>query len=461
MALRPFFHGVALSCALAAMLVFPAAARANPYETTLSNGLRVIVKEDHRAPVAMHMVWYRVGAMDEHDGTTGIAHLLEHMMFKGTKKLRPGEFNEIVARAGGSDNAFTNQDYTAYFQRVPASALPRMMELEADRMKNLNFDDQEFGRELKVVMEERRLRTDDQAQAQLHEQLMATAFIAHPYRRPVIGWMNDLENMRPQDARDWYRRWYAPNNAYVVVVGDVDHRKVFDLAKKLYGGMKPVAMPVRKVTAEPPQTGERRIVVKAPAELPQLAMAWKVPKLGNVNTDREPYALEVLAGILDGNAASRLPRALVRGSQIAVEVGAYYDSTARGEVVFMLGGSPAKGHTVAELESALRGELKRIADEGVSAAELERIKTLTVAGQIYKLDSTYVQAMEIGRLEAAGYRWQDADLMLEKLRSVTSEEVQAVARKYFGDDALTVAVLDPQPLDPNAKPRAKPAGLRH
>lgn len=461
MALRPFFHGVALSCALAAMLVFPAAARANPYETTLSNGLRVIVKEDHRAPVAMHMVWYRVGAMDEHDGTTGIAHLLEHMMFKGTKKLRPGEFNEIVARAGGSDNAFTNQDYTAYFQRVPASALPRMMELEADRMKNLNFDDQEFGRELKVVMEERRLRTDDQAQAQLHEQLMATAFIAHPYRRPVIGWMNDLENMRPQDARDWYRRWYAPNNAYVVVVGDVDHRKVFDLAKNLYGGMKPVAMPVRKVTAEPPQTGERRIVVKAPAELPQLALAWKVPKLGNVNTDREPYALEVLAGILDGNAASRLPRALVRGSQIAVEVGAYYDSTARGEVVFMLGGSPAKGHTVAELESALRGELKRIADEGVSAAELERIKTLTVAGQIYKLDSTYVQAMEIGRLEAAGYRWQDADLMLEKLRSVTSEEVQAVARKYFGDDALTVAVLDPQPLDPNAKPRAKPAGLRH
>lgn len=461
MDLRRFSNGIALCGALALTLAVASPARANPFETTLSNGLRVIVKEDHRAPVAMHMVWYRVGAMDEKDGTTGIAHLLEHMMFKGTKKLKPGEFNDIVARAGGNDNAFTSHDYTAYFQRVPAAALPKMIELEADRMRNLVIGDDEFARELKVVMEERRLRTDDQPQAQMHEQLMASAFIAHPYRRPVIGWMNDLEKMRPDDARNWYRLWYAPNNAYVVVVGDVDHKKVFELVKKHYGHMKPVAQPVRKVTAEPPQTGERRIVVKAPAELPQLAMAWKVPKLSDVENDREPYALEVLAGILDGHAASRLPRALVRSSQIAVEVGAYYDSTARGEVTFMLGGTPAKGHTVAELETALRAEVKRIADEGVSAAELERIKTLTVASQIYKLDSTYVQAMEIGRLEASGYRWQDADRMLEKLRSVTADEVQAVARKYFGDDTLTVAVLDPQPLDPDAKPRAKPAGLRH
>lgn len=461
MDLRRFSNGIALCSALAAAVLLASPARANPYETTLANGLKVIVKEDHRAPVAMHMVWYRVGAMDEHDGTTGIAHLLEHLMFKGTKKLKPGEFNAIVAQAGGNDNAFTNQDYTAYFQRVPAAALPRMMELEADRMKNLVIDDQEFARELKVVMEERRLRTDDQPQAQLHEQLMAATFIAHPYRRPVIGWMNDLEHMRPQDARDWYRHWYAPNNAYVVVVGDVDHRRVFALANKLYGGMKPVQLPVRKVTAEPPQTGERRIVVKAPAELPQLAMAWKVPKLVDVENDREPYALEVLAGILDGHAASRLPRSLVRGTRMAVEVGAYYDSTARGETVFMLGGTPAKGHSVQELESALRAEIRRIADEGVSAEELERIKTLTVASETYKLDSTYVQAMEIGRVEAAGFRWQDADRMLQKLRSVTADEVQAVARKYFGADTVTVAVLDPQPVDPDAKPRPKPAGLRH
>lgn len=461
MDLRSFSNGIALCGILAASLLIAGPAMANPFETTLPNGLRVIVKEDRRAPVAVHMVWYRVGAMDEKDGTTGVAHLLEHMMFKGTKKLQPGEFNEIVARAGGSDNAFTSQDYTAYFQRVPAAALPRMIELEADRMRNLVIKDDEFERELKVVMEERRLRTDDKPQAQVYEQLMASAFTAHPYRRPIIGWMNDLENMRPDDARDWYHQWYAPNNAYVVVVGDVDHKAVFSLVKKHYGRMKAEPLPVRKTTAEPLQTGQRRVVVKAPAEVPQVVMAWKVPRLTDVTSDREPYALDVLAGILDGHAASRLSRNLVRGSQIATEAGAYYDSTARGEVTFVLGGAPAKGRTVAELEAALRAEVKRIADEGVAEAELERIKTLTVAAQVYKRDSTYVQAMEIGRLEAAGYRWQDSDLMLEKLRTVTAAEVQAVAQKYFGDDTLTVAVLDPQPLDPNAKPRAKPAGLRH
>lgn len=461
MDLRRFSRGIALCSALAACALAAPPVLANPYETTLANGLRVIVKEDRRAPVAVHMVWYRVGAMDEHDGTTGVAHVLEHMMFKGTKKLKAGEFNEIVARAGGSDNAFTSQDYTAYFQRVPAVALPRMIELEADRMRNVVITDEEFGRELKVVMEERRLRTDDKPQSQLYEQLMASAFNAHPYRRPIIGWMNDLENMRADDAREWYRRWYAPNNAYVVVVGDVDHKKVFEQVRKHYGKMKSQPLPVRKTTAEPVQTGQRRVVVKAPAEVPQLLMAWKAPRLADVENDREPYALDVLAGILDGHAASRLSRNLVRGSQIATEIGAYYDSTSRGEATFVLGGAPAKGKTVQELEAALRAEIKRIADEGVSDAELERIKTQTIASQVYKRDSTYVQAMEIGRLEAAGYSWRDGDRMLDKLRTVTAAEVQAVARKYFGDDTLTVAVLDPQPLDPNAKPRAKPAGLRH
>jgi len=245
------------------------------------------------------------------------------------------------------------------------------------------------------------------------------------------------------------------------VVGDVDHKKVFEQVRKQYGKMKSQPLPVRKATAEPAQTGQRRVVVKAPAEVPQLLMAWKAPRLTDVENDREPYALDVLAGILDGHAASRLSRNLVRGSQIATEIGAYYDATSRGEATFVLGGAPAKGKTVQELEAALRAEIKRIADEGVSNAELERIKTQTIASQVYKRDSTYVQAMEIGRLEAAGYHWRDGDRMLDKLRTVTAAEVQAVAQKYFGDDTLTVAVLDPQPLDPNAKPRAKPAGLRH
>jgi zinc protease len=215
--------------------VSPAPTLANPFETTLANGLRVIVKEDHRAPTAVHMVWYRAGSMDEKDGTSGVAHALEHLMFKATRNLRSGEFNRRVAEAGGRDNAFTSRDYTAYFQIVPKGALPEMMKLEADRMANLKLDATEFDVEIKVVMEERRLRTDDNPQALVHEALNSAMFQAHPYRRPIIGWMDDLEHMTWQDARDWYRQWYAPNNAYVVVVGDVDHREVFRLAQKYYG----------------------------------------------------------------------------------------------------------------------------------------------------------------------------------------------------------------------------------
>lgn len=461
MDLRRFSNGIALCGALALTLAVASPARANPFETTLSNGLRVIVKEDRRAPVAMHMVWYRVGAMDEKDGTTGVAHLLEHMMFKGTKKLKPGEFNDIVARAGGNDNAFTSHDYTAYFQRVPAAALPRMIELEADRMRNLVIGDDEFARELKVVMEERRLRTDDQPQSQMHEQLMASAFIAHPYRRPVIGWMNDLENMRPDDARDWYRLWYAPNNAYVVIVGDVDHREVFRLAQKYYGSYKAQALPPRKPQNEPEQTGIRRVTVKAPAKLPYIEMAWKVPKLRDVKQDSEPFALEMLAAVLDGHDASRFSKNLVRGGAIAQSAGAGYDGSLRGEALFVLDGQPAEGKTIAELEAALRNELKRIQDDGVSAEELQRVKVRTIAAQTYKRDSLMAQAMEIGGAEAAGLSWRDVDTVIERLRQVTPEQVQAVARKYFKDDTLTVAVLDPQPVD-ESKPKRKPsAGARH
>jgi len=449
--------------ALAATLgiaVSPAPTFANPHETTLANGLRVIVKEDRRAPTAVHMVWYRAGSMDEKDGTSGVAHVLEHLMFKGTKNLKSGEFNKLVAEAGGRDNAFTSRDYTAYFQIVPKAALPAMMKLEADRMANLTLDAREFAAEIKVVMEERRLRTDDNPLARVHEALNATSFQAHPYRRPIIGWMDDLENMTWKDAGEWYRRWYAPNNAYVVVVGDVDHREVFRLAQKNYGGLKPKALPERKPQNEPEQTGVRRVSVKAPAKLPYIAMAWKVPKLRDVHKDRDPYALEVLATVLDGHDASRFARNLVRGSRIAQSAGAGYDGTLRGEAHFTLDGQPAEGKTLAELEAALRAELKRIQDEGVSAEELARVKTQSIAAQTYKRDSLMAQAMEIGGAEASGVSWRDIDTLLDKIRTVTAEEVQAVARKYFGDDTLSIAVLDPQPVDAG-KPR-RPAGpVRH
>jgi len=447
------FPAVAL-LATAAIAVIPAPTLANPYEKTLANGLRVIVKEDRRAPTAVHMVWYRAGSMDEKDGTSGVAHVLEHLMFKATKTLKPGEFNQRVAEAGGRDNAFTSRDYTAYFQIVPKDALPEMMRLESDRMANLVLDAKEFEAEIKVVMEERRMRTDDNPQALVHEALNAVAFQAHPYRRPIIGWMNDLENMTWQDARDWYRQWYAPNNAYVLVVGDVDHKDVFKLAEKTYGKHKTKVLPERKPQLEPAQKGIRRLSVKAPAKLPYLAMAWKVPKLVDLRKDRDALALEVLAGVLDGHEAARLSKRLVRELQVAQSAGAGYDGTLRGEALFYMNGQPAEGKTVAELETALRGELVRVRKEGVTAEDLARIKVQMVAAQVYKRDSLMAQAMEIGGAEAVGMHWRDIDLLIEQLKTVTPEEVQAVAGKYFSDDVLTVAVLDPQPLDEKAtKPR--------
>jgi zinc protease len=443
-----------------ALALAATAAQANPYEKTLANGLRVIVQEDRRAPTAVHMVWYRAGSMDEVDGTSGVAHVLEHMMFKGTKRLKPGEFNKRVAAAGGRDNAFTSLDYTAYFQQVPSARLGEMMALEADRMANLVLDAKEFEQEIKVVMEERRLRTEDNPKSLVHEKQMAAAFQAHPYRRPIIGWMNDLENMTAADARDWYRRWYAPNNAYVVVVGDVNKDEVFRLAERHYGKIPRRALPGRKPQNEPLQTGIKRITVKAPAKLPYLSMAWKVPALRDLHKERDPYALEMLAGVLDGHEAARLARNLVRSAKVAVSAGAGYDATVRGEALFLVSGTPAEGHGVAELEAALRAEITRVASEGVSAQELERVKTQVIATQVYKRDSMMAQAMEIGRIEATGIHWRDIDTLLEKIRSVTAEEVQAVAKKYFDDATLTVAVLDPQPL-PEGAPQKSAATARH
>ena len=441
---------IAAIVTIAALLaVSPAptfAAAADTFETRLPNGLQVIVKEDHRAPSVVHMVWYRVGSMDEKDGTSGVAHMLEHMMFKGTKTLKAGEFNRRVADAGGRDNAFTNYDYTAYFQIVPKAALPEMMRLEADRMAHLSFAPADFDSELKVVKEERRLRTDDNPQSLVFEAARATAFWAHPYRRPIIGWMDDLDHMTRQDALRWYTLWYAPNNAYVVVVGDVDHREVFRLAQRFYGGYKAHMLPVRKPQNEPPQRGIRRITYKAPAKLPYLLMLWKAPRLNDPQRDRDPFALEVLAAVLDGHEAARLGKDLVRGSRVAQSASASYDGSVRGEASFMLDGQPGEGKTVADLEAALREEIARIQQQGVSAEELTRVKTQLVAAQVYKRDSLMAQAMEIGGIEAIGLSWRDIDLLTEKLKSVSAEEVQAVAKKYFTDDTLTVAVLDPQPL---------------
>ena len=436
------------------------AAFANPFETTLANGLRVIVKEDHRAPTAVQMVWYRIGSMDEVDGASGVAHVLEHMMFKGTPTVGPGEFNARVAAAGGRDNAFTSRDYTAYFQQIPKEKLADMMQLEADRMRHLNVDAKEFAQEIKVVMEERRMRTDDNPQAKLFEQMNAAAFLVHPYRRPIIGWMGDLENMSAADAKAWYDAWYVPNNAYVVVSGDVDHQVVFALAQKYYGPLASRPLPPRKEAIEPRQEGPRRITVKAPAELPVLVMGYKAPVLRDIERDTEPYALQMLAAILDGHDAARFSRKLVREDKVALSAGVDYDNTARGPGMIYLHGTPSAGKTVAELEAALRAEIDRVRRDGVSEAELKRAKAQLLASEVYKLDSMFGQAMEIGMIESAGLPYAQLDRLRDRLQQVSAADVQAVAGKYFNDDALTVGVLDPQPLD-GSKPARPAIPTRH
>lgn len=427
----------------------PAAAFAgNIQEMKLPNGLKVVVQEDHRSPVVVSQVWYRAGSVDEFNGTTGVAHVLEHMMFKGTKAVPAGQFSRIVAAAGGRENAFTSRDYTVYFQQLEKSHLELSFKLEADRMVNLDMSDAEFAKEVQVVMEERRWRTDDRAQSQVDERLAALVFNANPYGRPVIGWMNDLISMKANDARDWYKRWYAPNNATLVVVGDVNPQEVFALAKKYFGALKPRELPERKPQDEPAQKGERRATVKAPAKLAYVALAYRAPKLVKMD-DWEPYALEILAGVMDGNPASRLNRELVRQQRVAVNVGAGYDAINRGPALFEFGGTPGEGHSAEEVENALRAQIEKVKKEGITEDELQRVKAQVIAADVYQRDSMFYQAMQIGMLESTGFSWRDIDEMPKRLQAVTAEQVKEVANKYLVDDQLSVATLDPQPIDEN------------
>jgi zinc protease len=435
------------------------AAHAGVHERTLANGLKVVVQEDHRAPVLVQQIWYKAGSMDEISGVTGVAHVLEHMMFKGTKSVPAGEFSRRIAAAGGRENAFTSYDYTAYFQQLHQSRLPLAMQLESDRMHNLQLTADEFAKEIKVVMEERRWRTDDDAQSRLQEQLLANVYLEHPYHHPVIGWMNDLEVMNVADARNWYRRWYVPNNAILVIAGDVDPKAVFALAEKYYGRIPARTLPARRNFSEPTQIGIRRLVVKAPAELPQLIMAYHAPVIRDPQQDWKPYALEILAGVLDGNASARLNKHLVREQQIASATGAGYDSISRGPGLFTLEATPASGNSVEAVEAALRQEIATLIGAGVSEDELQRVKAQVTASEVYKRDSLFYQAMQIGQLESIGLGHRAIPQMLAGLQAVTAEQVRAVAAEFLRDDNLTVAVLDPQPL--SGKPKSAPAGGAH
>jgi len=450
---------------LALALIMPGLAAAKVHEYQLDNGLKILVKEDHRAPVVVSQVWYKVGSSYEHDGITGVSHALEHMMFKGTQKHAPGEFSRIISENGGNENAFTGSDYTAYFQTMEKSRLKISFELEADRMRSLTLPKEEFLKEIEVVKEERRWRTEDNPQSYAYEISMATAFQTSPYRFPVIGWMQDLDQMTIEDLSAWYQKWYAPNNATLVVVGDVVADEVFALAKEYFGSL-PAGEPITmKVLNEVDQIGAKRVKVKRPAELPYLMMSYKTPvvEAGSEEGDdwnREPYALEVLAGIIDGGNSARLASRMVRGSEVASAADAGYRMASRLDNLFMFSGTPAKGKSVHDLEVAFRKEILDLQNHPVTEAELQRVKAQVVSSDVYEKDSVFYQAMTLGTLETIGLSWRLADKYVERVKSVTAEQVMEVAKKYLVDDRLTIAELDPLPMDKAAK-RPPAGGMGH
>ena len=434
-------------------------AKPDVHEFKMANGMKVLVKEDHRAPVVVSQIWYKVGASYEHSGITGVSHVLEHMMFKGTKKHPNGEFSRIIAENGGRENAFTGRDYTAYFQQLEKSRLKVSFEMEADRMRNLTLPENEFKKELAVVMEERRLRTEDKATSLTSEQFYATAFTNNPYHQPIIGWMDDLKNMQVEDLKSWYEKFYAPNNATLVVVGDVDAADVFKLAKKYFANLKPSDIASTKPRLDAEQKGERRITVKAPARLPYMIMGYKVPSYKTAKEDWEPYALDVLAFVLSGGSSSRFSKSLIRKQQIAVNADTGYGIFSRLDELFLIDATPAKGYSVTQLENAIHKELDKVKNELVSEKELERIKAQAIAEKVYEKDSVFYQAMQIGMLETVGLNWALNEEYTNRIRQVTAEQIQKVAKKYLVKDTLTVAVLDPQPL--TAKKRRSITAGRH
>ena len=422
---------------------------------TLANGLKILVKKDSRAPVAVIQLWYRVGTSYEYEGITGLSHALEHMMFKGTKNRASGEFENILAVNGARNNAFTSQDYTAYYEVIASDRLEVAMELEADRMRGLVLDEEEFKKEIEVVKEERRWRTDDKPRSLTREQFNAVAFLNSPYRAPVIGWMVDLDTMKVEDLRDWYQQWYAPNNATLVVVGDVEAEAVFAMTEKYFGKFKKGNIPKAKLRTEVEQRGLRSLIVKAPAKLPYLRMGYKTDGLINAKDRSEAYALEVLANILDGGSSARLSKKLIRDTEIAVSVGASYNGFGRLPDLFVLSGIPSKDKTVDDLKKALLKEVERLKEEKVSEEELKRVKAQVIANEVFERDSIEHIANILGSLESTGLGYELMDEYVPEILKITPEQIQQVAKKYLIEDHLTVARLVPQSLE--TKPQEKKA----
>jgi zinc protease len=464
---RALTAGVALSALMGLTAIFPAAARVFDPETfTLKNGMQVVVVNNPRAPVVSHMVWYKVGSADEEPGKSGLAHYLEHLMFKGTDKMKPSEFSRTVARNGGRDNAFTAYDYTAYFENIARDRLELVMGMEADRMVNLRLTDDIVLPERKVIQEERRQRTENEPASRLYEQLYSLLFVHHPYGTPIIGWMHEIEKLTTQDALDFYKRHYAPNNAILVVAGDITAAELKPLAEKTYGKIKPSKdIPARVRVTEPPTEGARRITLTDDqVRQPNWMRLWKAPSY-NAGEKQYASALEVLESILADGATSRLYKSLVVEQKIAAGVNLSYNPYALDLGTLSISATPAPGQDVAAVETALDAELAKLLSGGVTDAEVASAKVRLRRDAIFARDSLQGPAYAFGVALTTGQTVEDVETWPDRIAAVTREQVEQAAKLVLGQDNHVTGILMPttapaptQAAAPAAPPTAPAKG---
>jgi len=440
------------------------------HSNTLKNGLKVIVKIDNRSPIFVSQVWYKVGSSYEHDGITGISHMLEHMMFKESKNLKDGEFTKIIDTNGGVQNAFTTHDFTAYYEVLKSDKLDLALKLEAERMRNLTLNKDAFEKEKQVVLEERRMRIDDKPYSHLYERLLAASYISNPYHHPVIGWPEDIKQYTVEDIKSWYNKWYYPNNAILVVVGDVNPKEVFNLANKHFGKINKNQTPILKNRSEIQNLGTKNIEVQLPAKVPMVMLSFMAPNVSNISEEilkkaikdnsidkisnfKDAITLEMISAILSNDNSSRLPKSLVRESKVATSAGSQYDSFGLHKGLFVLHGIPTAKTDVKILKKAILKELKNLIKESVSNQEIEKIKNQIISNKVYSEDDISNQAIQIGSLESLNVTWRFYEIYLQELQKITAEDIKAVAKKYFIDKNLTVAYLKPLDMEDHLSKR--------
>ncbi len=413
----------------------------NPETFMLDNGMRVVVVPNHRVPVVTHMIWYKVGSADEPPGHSGIAHLLEHLMFKGTVNRGPGEFSSTLARTGGQENAFTSYDYTAYYQSVAKDRLELMMEMEADRMTNLALTDDQVISERQVVLEERHQRIDNDPSAILDERAGAVLFLNHPYRRPIIGWEHELASLERADVFAFYKQWYAPNNAVLIFAGDVTAEDVRPLAEKYYGAIPPAPDVPRLALRDPPQKTERRVTLHdARVRQPEWSRIYVVPSYGT-GPGTDVYALEVLTQILGGGSSSRLYRKMVVDRALATSAGAWYDPSRRGPARLTLFATPRPDVALEEIEKAMEGVLRELIRDGVTQEEMERAKHRMLADVVYARDSLSTGARVLGEALAIGLSTEDVEEWPERIQTVIRAQIDTIAQEVLDGDHSVTALL--------------------